>query len=216
MKNRSFQDTIKSFCFRLLFIAVGLAAFNARSETVYYALDNVVLDDGNEMTGLFSWVYDVDDFENGTGLFLSLEIPWTTHNHTNLNSAFDIGKSIEITLEGSVHDDGVDITLVLENPLAPTTSSPMNLARSKYEIGGNGFHTGKFQSGSITVTNLTLSITPSSPGSTTISWEPDIPGYVLQETQTLSSNWVDSASGSTNPVVVPVTTPAMFYRLAKP
>ena len=60
-------------------------------------------------------------------------------------------KSIEITLEGSVHDDGVDITLFLSQPLTPTTSSLIDLAEteSKYEIGGNGFHDGFFLSGSI-------------------------------------------------------------------
>jgi hypothetical protein len=49
-----------------------------------------------------------------------------------------------------------------------------------------------------------------------ISWIPDDPGWVLQETSSLQSNWVVSASGSTNPVAIPTTEAAMFYRLEQP
>ena len=59
-----------------------------------------------------------------------------------------------------------------------------------------------------------LSILASAPGFATISWTPDTPGCVLQQnTNILTTNWVDSASGTTNPIVVPITTPTMFYRL---
>jgi hypothetical protein len=62
-----------------------------------------------------------------------------------------------------------------------------------------------------------LSITAAGPGSATISWEPDSPGFALQETDSLAStNWVDAVSGTNNPAVVPVTVPAKFYRLFKP
>jgi succinate-acetate transporter protein len=46
-----------------------------------------------------------------------------------------------------------------------------------------------------------------------VSWAPDAPGWVLQETFNLHSNWVDSVSGSLNPVSIPVAEAAMFYRL---
>lgn len=125
-----------------------MAATEAHAEVVNYSLENVILDDNNaQMTGIFSWTFDAGDFENGVGVFTSLFIPFTEHGHTDLDAAFDIGKSIEITLDGSVHDDGVDITLFLMQPLTPTTSSLVNHETSKYEIGGNGFHTGKFLSG---------------------------------------------------------------------
>jgi hypothetical protein len=40
---------------------------------------------------------------------------------------------------------------------------------------------------------------------------------VLQETWSLSpSNWTNSLSGATNPVVVPTLNAATFYRLNKP
>ncbi len=128
-----------------------LASSEVRAVTDFYTLVDVTLAGNEPMTGTFSWTYDVGDFENGVGQFTFLEIPWTSHDHTDLDAVFDIGRSIEITLDGSVHDDGVDITLVLAQPLTPTTSSLLVLGpgESKYEIGGNGFHDGLFQSGSI-------------------------------------------------------------------
>lgn len=131
----------------ILFVALP----DAHAATVFYTLDNVTLAGNTPMTGTFSWTYDVGDFENGVGQFTFLEIPWTLHDHTDLEASFDIGSSIEITLEGSVHDDGVDITLVLAQPLTPTTSSLLALGsgESKYEIGGNGFHDGLIQKGRI-------------------------------------------------------------------
>lgn len=63
----------------------------------------------------------------------------------------------------------------------------------------------------------TLTIAPAGAGQATVSWAPATPGFVLQETLSLSStNWVNSPSGSTNPVVVPTTLPTKFYRLLKP
>jgi hypothetical protein len=63
----------------------------------------------------------------------------------------------------------------------------------------------------------TLTIVPAGAGQAQISWTPDTPGFVLQETLSLApTNWVDSVSGSTNPVVVPATVPTKFYRLFKP
>lgn len=200
----------------MVFSLISITAFNAHAETVYYSLNNVILDDGTQMTGIFSWIYDIDDFENGAGQFISLDIPHSSHNQDDLIATIEPSQ-IEITFEGNAHDDGVDITLVLLQPLMPTASSLINTNKteSKYSIGGNGFYDGFFLSGGISPTNATLSITPD-PSGFTLSWEPDLPGHVLQETPSLSTNWVDSASGSTNPVVIPVTTPAMFYRLKKP
>jgi len=129
-----------------------MAASDAHAETVIYELDNVILEESDRpMTGTFSWTFDIGDFENGIGEFTFLDIPFTLHDHTDLEAVVDVGSSIEITLDGSVHDDGVDIALVLVEPLTPTTSSLIDLVESKYEIGGNGFHDGLFVSGSIEV-----------------------------------------------------------------
>jgi hypothetical protein len=60
-----------------------------------------------------------------------------------------------------------------------------------------------------------LTITPAGPGQVTISWAPDSPGWVLQETTNLqATSWVDSESGSNNPVTVPVSG-MKFYRLTR-
>jgi len=63
----------------------------------------------------------------------------------------------------------------------------------------------------------TLTIVPATPGNATISWTPATPGFALQETLSLSpTNWVNSASGATNPITVPATLPTKYYRLSKP
>jgi hypothetical protein len=50
-----------------------------------------------------------------------------------------------------------------------------------------------------------------------ISWAPNTPGFVLQETATLTPpNWVNSPSGAANPVTVTSGPNAKFYRLRKP
>ncbi len=143
------MKTTRQVCFAILYGFLLSAASAVQADTLSYTLDNVILDDGTQMTGTFSWTYAAGDFENGAGQFTELDIPWTTHNQDDLDAAFDIGGSIEITLEGSVHDDGVDITLFLEQSLTPTTGTPIDLVRSKYEIGGNGFHDGVFLGGTI-------------------------------------------------------------------
>jgi len=62
-----------------------------------------------------------------------------------------------------------------------------------------------------------LTITPVGPGQVTISWTPDTPGFVLQESPSLAAaNWTNAPSSATNPVTVPATIPAKFYRLFKP
>ena len=62
-----------------------------------------------------------------------------------------------------------------------------------------------------------LTIEPAGPAQATISWAPDDPGWVLQETTSLIlSNWVDAASGSANPTTVPVIGPRTYYRLHRP
>ena len=63
----------------------------------------------------------------------------------------------------------------------------------------------------------TLTIVPAAPGNATISWLPNTPGFVLQESSSLSpATWTNSASGATNPITIPATLPAKFYRLKKP
>jgi hypothetical protein len=63
----------------------------------------------------------------------------------------------------------------------------------------------------------TLTIVPAATGQATISWIPNTPGFVLQETLSLSpANWINSPSSATNPVTIPAALPKKFYRLFKP
>lgn len=62
-----------------------------------------------------------------------------------------------------------------------------------------------------------LTIAPAPAGHATISWAPATLGFVLQENPGLAAaGWTNSISGATNPVVVPLTNPAKFYRLHQP
>ena len=62
-----------------------------------------------------------------------------------------------------------------------------------------------------------LTIVPAGSGVLTISWAPDSPGWVLQETLSLSpAHWVNSPSGSANPVTIPISGTMKFYRLHRP
>lgn len=63
----------------------------------------------------------------------------------------------------------------------------------------------------------TLVIVPGAPGQAVISWTPASSGFVLQESLGLSpTNWVNSPSGVTNPIVVPTTLSTKYYRLFRP
>jgi hypothetical protein len=62
----------------------------------------------------------------------------------------------------------------------------------------------------------TLTVVPAAPGFALISWTPDTPGFVLQESLTLDPPaWTYSPSGSNNPVTVPATLTTKVYRLQK-
>lgn len=62
----------------------------------------------------------------------------------------------------------------------------------------------------------TLVILAARPGESQISWQPADPAWRLQESPALSPPaWVDSPSGNLNPIVVPSTSPAKYYRLTR-
>ncbi len=62
-----------------------------------------------------------------------------------------------------------------------------------------------------------LVIEPLGAGQARISWAPNTPGFVLQETPSLApANWVNAPSGALNPVTVSAVPPAKYYRLHKP
>ncbi len=203
---------------RLVLFWISITVICAQAAVVYYTLDYVLLDNGNLMTGIFSWIYTPGDFENGIGQFVALDIPGTTHDKDDLVVTIDATESIEFSFDGNVHGDGVDIMLVLSEPLTPATSALINTnhAESKYSIGGDGFNEGFFLGGSISPTDILLSIEPASPGFVSVSWTPEVPGRLQQTPSLLSTNWVNSASGTTNPATIAISAPSMFYRLVTP
>ena len=63
----------------------------------------------------------------------------------------------------------------------------------------------------------TLVITLGAAGFASISWSPATPGFVLQQSDSLTNpNWSNAPSGAANPVTVPAALPSRFYRLHKP
>ena len=200
-------------------MSLFLAGIESGAESLFYKLDNVVFrEDGEastqQMLGYFSWTYPPGDFENGTGEFLYLEIPGTAHDHTDLASTFDLG-SIEITLEGSVHDDGVDLTLFLSPQLSPGEDAVVNSERSRFDIGGNGFYAGTIISGRVVPFEFQVGIARNTTTSASVWWTPDYPGAVLQQSISLAAPiWTNSASG--NPLIVSTSSPMMVYRLVAP
>jgi hypothetical protein len=173
---------------RLLLFLLALGGMAACAETVYFKLENVLLASGRELTGTISWTYSPGNFEDGEGEFVSLQVPYSTHDHTDLDANIDLGESIEITLPTSAHDDGVDINLILATPLTASTSSSLVIGEgeSKYEIGGNGFHSGNIITGKIVPVYPDLKVTPLGPSSASISWDPALTGWTLQESLDLS------------------------------
>jgi hypothetical protein len=62
-----------------------------------------------------------------------------------------------------------------------------------------------------------LLIVAGAPGFATLSWTPATPGFVLQVSETLNPPaWTNAPSGANNPVSLPATLPARFYRLSQP
>jgi hypothetical protein len=134
-------------------------------EVVVYDLEEVWLDpvlshpfeDPQPMTGSFEWTYTTGDFENGSGQFVSLDLPWWSSNLPELESTFD-NTSIEINMVGNYHNLGVDVSLFFDEPLSPNLPSTIDTVRSKFEIEVNISHRGTVvNGGSVVPRTLTCS-----------------------------------------------------------
>jgi len=136
----------------ILFTLLGLAlTASSHATTVSYTLDNIFLTATDQMTGTFEWTYNEGDFQNGTGVFTELYIPYTTITMAYLDVVFDITKSIEISLIPNLDSNGVDISLVFVNALTPSGSTLLDLDivnGSKWSLGGSGINNA-FVSGGI-------------------------------------------------------------------
>ncbi len=117
----------------------GLAA--AQTNTVRFTLEDVWLlpdishprDPARQMTGTFEWTYEQGDFENGSGAFTELFIPWWIDDYSEVNANIEL-TSIEFTLGGNYHDLGLDISLFLLDPLSPDQPAAVDAARSRFDI----------------------------------------------------------------------------------
>ena len=137
-----------------ILLAAFMSVGSAQAATVSYTLDDVLLVDGMQMTGAFDWTYAIGDFEGGSGVFTSLEIPYrpggTAPPLEQAGMVLTIeNNQIEISLDGNFHDYGLDISLKFQQSLSPTQSSLVDLNASFYECCGNGFNDQDFSSGSI-------------------------------------------------------------------
>jgi len=134
-----------------VWLQVIMSVGTAQAATVNYTLDNVILEDGGQITGTFDWTFNVGDFEGGSGVFTALEIPYTGYSFADGNLSMGIQTtSIEISGVGDIHDWGLDIKLKFPSqPLTPTQSSSIDLGLSWFECCGNGFKDQPFISGSI-------------------------------------------------------------------
>jgi hypothetical protein len=132
-------------------VVIALSPAIVNADLVTFELDNIFTDRGGQMTGQFTWTYMSGDFENGIGEFTWLDVPHTAHGLDDLNITIETTQ-IEITLDGSFHDDGVDVALVLLEPFSLSGPASLDLdpMESKYSIGGNGFIDGIFVSGAVT------------------------------------------------------------------
>lgn len=131
------------------------AATQAQTLTKHFELDNVwLLPDTSHpgypaqpMSGAFDWIYAAGDFENGTGQFTQIYLPWVGLTLADLNFTFELN-SIEITLNGNYHDIGVDVMMIFASDLSPTAPSLVDLGASHFELQRGVTYQGHFISGS--------------------------------------------------------------------
>lgn len=209
-------------CLPLLGAAL-VSAGESGAETRHYALDDVFfLKEGTTsnlqpMHGYFDWTYTPGDFENGAGELLWVDIPGTTHGVEDLVVTIEVG-GIEISLDGSFHDDGVDVSIKFLTDLSPAAASVIDTdpANSKFDIGGNGFYRGSIASGSVVPFEFMLRITQPSSNLVRVTWEPDYPWCILERSPTLASgSWTGTGTSSPHEEATPVAG-RMFYRLGTP
>jgi hypothetical protein len=113
----------------------------AQTQTVTYTLDDLWLDPNitrpfdppQQMTGTFTWTYTPGDFENGSGQFLSLDIPWAHPALNELAITIDLDQ-IEFSLIGNFQNYSADVSLFLQTPLDPGHAASLDLVRSKFTI----------------------------------------------------------------------------------
>lgn len=141
-----------------LLLALAAPAWSAQTATVRYQLEEVwLLPDvthpgapPRQMTGEFHWTYVVGDFENGSGSFDWVDIPWFGSDLNKMVITIDLS-SIEISLNGNYHGLGLDVTLHLLEDLAPNQPVDVDLVRSQFHVEQGISYMGHVQRGTIGV-----------------------------------------------------------------
>ncbi len=135
----------------------GSSAVQAQTETATFTLEDVWFypDIANprglppqQMTGTFVWTYDIGDFENGSGVFSQMYIPYYGSNLSDIRTTIDL-TSIEFSLIPNVHGFSVDGTLFLLNPLSRDQPAVVDPVRSVMEYEDGVTTKGHFTSGSV-------------------------------------------------------------------
>ncbi len=124
--------------------------------TVDFFFDDLVVGNGQPMTGRFTWPYAPGDFENGSGQFTELNIPGYDGGLSGLAITIAV-EGIEFSLTTSYHDRDLGINLKLLSPLSPDAPAPVDLSQdaagnyaSKFVVSGFGSaYSGGFISGSV-------------------------------------------------------------------
>lgn len=101
------------------------------------------------MTGQFDWEYTPGDFANGSGTFTSLIVPWTSHGMGSLLLTID-NTSLNGTLPGNIHSDGVDFMIAMNPGLSGRPKAPgltMQPAPSTYGAATDGSTSGMLPAG---------------------------------------------------------------------
>ncbi len=152
------QERSENGAYHGLLAAMLLAVLPAvaPAATVDFFFDDLVVGNGQPMTGRFSWTYTPGDFENGSGQFTELNIPGYGSDLSGLAITIAV-EGIEFSLTTSFHDKELDINLRLLSPLSPDASAPVDLSQdaagnyaSKFVVSGFGStYRGGFISGSV-------------------------------------------------------------------
>jgi len=145
----------------LLLIESGSAL---QADSVTYELQEVWLlpdvthpwNDSQPMAGVFVWTFNTGDFENGSGEFSSLDLPWWSEESDPELQASIETESLEITMVGNYHDYGVDVTLQFVSSLTPENGTLINVETSSFEIQRGVSYQGHVVSGSLVLVGATL------------------------------------------------------------
>jgi hypothetical protein len=153
-----------------LFGLTSLAS--AQTTSMNFSLDDVWLlpdvsnpgDPAVQMTGTFRWTYPAGQFENGSGEFLNLNIPWYGTDIQGLIINIDL-PSIEFVKRPPVTTVDVDLMMFFLSDLDPNQPAVINTTTSIFEVQSFGVsHQGHLISGAVVAdAPLSLSITGSCP-----------------------------------------------------